>query len=439
MQRPLSDVEEANWLFDQAVSVSFVMVAHISGPLTESILRQALDMAQKKYPPLRWKIKEGSVPEFVTEGVPKIPLRIIERKSKDHWLEEAEAEMHKQFPWTKGPLVRVVQLVSKNKNECDLLFTFCHIASDGLSGVIVVKDILTFAGKLSRGETLEPPTPLPTPLSSIDLLKKELKYEPDLSGTKDSIDLHKPVELEAEKEVPPHKRITRILHKELSQSEVKQLAKKCKEEKTSVHGTLFAAFLQAVVEQIRKTQDVPQKGPLNIGALSPVNIRHHFIKPVPEDIGYYISFAIHHQLVDEHSSFWETAKKIKEALETEIKAGQDIKAILGVGDTLKTTTTPIELVREVNASLPPVGITNLGNVDIPQQYGDLRLKKFHFTVAISVGSKSGLGMTIMTFAGIMTINFLFSEPYRSRQKTEIIAEAMMKRLRRVIEKERKRE
>jgi hypothetical protein len=432
-------VERANWLVDQAVSLSFVIVAHISGPLTGAVLRQALDIVQKKYPPLRWKIKEGPVPEFVTGGVPGIPLRIIERKSKDHWIKEAEKEMQEQFPWTEGPLVRVVQLVSKNKNECDLVFTFCHIASDALSGVIVMKDILTFAGKLSRGETLEYPTPLPIPLSSIDLLKKELKYEPDLSGTKDRIDLRKPVELEAEKEVPPHKRITRIIHKELSQSEVKLLVEKCKEEKASVHGALFAAFLPAVVEQIRKTQDVPQKGPLNIGALSPVNIRHHFIKPVPEDIGYYISFAIHHQLVDEHSSFWETARQIKEALETEIKAGQDIKAILGVGDLIKTTTTPLELMREVNASLPPVGITNLGSVDIPRQYGDLRLKKFHFTLAISVGSKNGLGMAIMTFAGIMAINFLFSEPHRARQKAEIIAEATMKRLKRAVEKEGKRE
>ncbi|NIM16559.1 MAG: hypothetical protein GTO45_31485 [Candidatus Aminicenantes bacterium] len=433
MNRPLSPIEHVNWLMDQAVSLNGLMIAHISGPLTEPVLRQSLDMLQEKHPPLKWRIKEGSVPEFVTEGVSKIPLRIIERRSEDHWLEEAEKELKGQFPWSKGPLVRVVQLVSKDRHECDLLFTLCHIANDGISGIIAVKDLLTFSGKLSSGETLEPPTPLPIPLSSIDLLKKDLKFEPDLSGTIDITDSHKPVELPGEKEVPPDKRNTRIIHRVLSQPEVRKLIKKSKEEKTSVQGALCAAFLQAVVKQIRQSQDVPQKGPLKIGALSPVNIRNHFFKPTPEDVGYYISFAIHHQLVDEHSSLWETARYIKKALETEIKAGQDIKAILGVGDTLKTTTTPVELVRKVNASLPPVLTTNIGRVDIPQQYGDLTLNKFHAVGAMNVASKNGLAIAIMTFGGIMTINFHFTEPYRSRKKAEIIAEGTMKRLKEAIE------
>jgi NRPS condensation-like uncharacterized protein len=433
VNRALSPIEHVNWLADQVVSLNGLMITHISGPLTEPVLRQSLDMLQEKHPPLKWRIKEGPVPEFVTAGVPGIPLRIIERRSEHHWLEEAEKELKEQFPWAEGPLVRVVQLVSRDRNECDLLFTLCHIANDGLSGIIAVKDLLTFAGKLSRGETLEPPTPLPIPLSSIDLLKKDLKFEPGLSGTIDITGSHKPVELPGEKEVPPDKRNTRIIHRVLSQPEVRKLTKKSKDEKTSVHSALCAAFLQAVVKQIRESRDVPREGPLKIGANSPVNIRNHFFKPTLEDVGYYISFAIHHQLVDEHASLWETARNVKEALETEIKAGQDIKAILGVGDTLKTTTTPVELVRKVNASLPPVVTTNLGIVDIPRQYGDLTLNKFHAAGAMNVASKNGLAIAIMTFAGIMTINFHFTEPYRSRKRAEIITEETMKRLKAAIE------
>ena len=100
MNRPLSAGEHLLWLIDQAVPQNFVMVArlsHLSGMLTNlpSLLRQALDILRQRYPSLNCQIKRGKakVPGFVTGNVPKIPLRIIQRKGDDHWIEESENEI----------------------------------------------------------------------------------------------------------------------------------------------------------------------------------------------------------------------------------------------------------------------------------------------------------------------------------------------------------
>ncbi|MFC2145907.1 condensation domain-containing protein [Acidobacteriota bacterium] len=352
MSRKLSPIEYGNWLIDKVVCTNLVIIARVSGDLTEPVLRQALDYVQAKYPSLRWRIKDGEVPEFVSEGVPKIPLRIVQRQYEQHWIEEAEREIYEQCPYFKGPLVRMVQVISKDKKSCDLVMGCCHAATDGISIIMVVKELLSTAAKLSQGETIPPPTPLPEPLPSTELLKKDLEFEPyplDEAGIK----ALKSEILKGDRDVPPDKRITHIIHRVLEEGETQKLVASCKKENTSVHTALCAAFFQAVVEQIRAQQKPARKGPLVISCLTPVDIRHHFIKPVEEDIGYYISFAMHYQRIDENAPIWPAAMEIKDAILTEINAGKDIEAILSVGEFWKKYPTPVEMVRGINQSYPP--------------------------------------------------------------------------------------
>jgi len=430
MRRPLSNIEQVNWLIDRVVSISFVMIARVSGEITESILRKALDILQEKHPPLKWKIKEGETPEFDSDGVPPIPLRIVKRRDNQHWIEEADKEINMQFQWDKGPLLRVVQMAGSG--ICELLITFCHVATDATSGVLVVKELLTLIDKLSKGETVPMPEPRPIPLSSVELVKKELipEIRPDEEGEKDT----KPetVVLKGDQDVPPEQRKTRTIHHTFNREETKKLVALCKENKTSVHGALCAAFFQSVVHEIRQQGEVPQSGPLTISCVTPVDIRQHFSKPVEEDIGYYISFALHFQDIDENGSLWKPAREIKEAIVKEIKAGKDIQAIMAVGDQWKQYDTPLDMVRGQNSSYPPVVATNLGRLNIAEQFGNLTLEELHYTVAISSVTRSGLGFAVTTHRGHLTINFLYTEPYISAPMAHKLVENSMRRLRDVL-------
>lgn len=432
MNRPLSDLEHVNLLLDMGIPQNFVMVSRVSGPLTETILRKSLDMVQERHPPLKCKVKEGPEPEFVSGGVAKIPLCVKERKDENQWIEEVEKEMQEPFPFTSGPFVRATQLVYNGK--CDLLFTFCHLIADAMSGVNFVKNVLRVAEKFCQGVTPEPEPPLPALPSALDLLRKDLKYKPeflDISGWLMRM-FHKPVELKADQEVPPEKRITRVIQRIVSIEDTKRLSARCKKEKTSVHAAVTAAFLQAVVEQIRKSKDTPQKGPLMIGCTSPVNLRNHFSRTVKEEIGEYISHALHFQLVHEDASTWKVARKVKKSLNRELKFKRDIKATRGIGELLKENPTPAQVVKILNAEFPPVGVSNLGIMNIGEQFGSLTLEELHFVVSINPACKNGIAILVATHRHRMILNFHYIEPYISKQRANIMVESTMKRLREAI-------
>jgi len=427
MNRQLTSYEQVSLLIDQGISQNFVMIANIEKSLPEAILRKALILIQKKHPHLRIRITEDESPRFISDDIPEIPLIIKERKDDNSWIEVAEREMQTQLPFSKGPFVRVVQLTSQDK--CDLVIAFCHIVADATSGVYFVKHLLEIVEKLSQG--LEEPGPiLPELPSNLDLLKKDLKFKPDFMDIKGWLmrALHKPAELEGDANVSPEKRVTRVLQRILSSSETQKLVARCKEEGTSVHSILCASFLQTIIEQIRKTQPIPKKGALMIGCTTPVNMRHHFEIPVGESLGDYISHALHFQLIDENSSIWEAAKKVKKSIERELKYGRDIKATEGVGDLLKAHPTPIEMVRGLMDEFPPVAVTNMGRLDIQEKFGDIELKGLHYVVSINPACKNGFAISVTTFRDSLTLNFLYSEPYISNERANAITESTMNRL-----------
>jgi NRPS condensation-like uncharacterized protein len=309
--------------------------------------------------------------------------------------------------------------------------------ADASSGVHVVHNFLRIADKLLRGESnfLEPPLPeLP---SSLDLLREDVirkanspdRLEKDETATAPG---NEPVDLNGDVIVSPDKRITRIVQRKLSKAETGKLVTRCKNEDTSVHGALCAALLQVVIEQVRESKNVPQQGPLMIGCTTPVDIRHLFARPLGEDVGDFISDALHYQLIDDHSSLWISAREVKKSLQKVLESREDIKAVLHVEDFLKSYSNPLDMAIALSQLFPPVAVTNLGRLDIPEKFEDLIQEELHFTLSINPGVKNGIAMAVTTFRGCMTINFLYSEPYLAKERAMRLIEKTMFRLKEAI-------
>jgi NRPS condensation-like uncharacterized protein len=389
-----------------------------------------LDIVQKRYPALRCKFKDGKPPEFVGDGIPEIPIHILQRKHEQHWIEEVEQEMLKPLPWRTGPLVRTTLINSEN--TCGLLATFCHTVSDGTSGLTFVRNLLTVAGQLAKGKKITSESPFPELPSTLDLLKKGLEFEKDsLNNQFDHKDIE-PVILELDKEVPPEERITRIIQQTLDSTEVTKLIANCRKEKVSVHVALCAALLQSVAEQIREQQNLSGEDALMIGCTSPVNIRHLLDRSVDEDIGLFIANAFHFQLIDDNSTIWEASRNVKRSLDKAIKSGENIKGFYSVSELLKVVSTPLEVVKAIDKTYPPVAVTNLGQVNMPETFGDIVLKNIHFTVSINPAASSGLALAVSSFRDSMNLNFLYLEPCLLRKKVEAIINRTMKRLKGAI-------
>jgi NRPS condensation-like uncharacterized protein len=433
MNRPLSAGEHLLWLLDRAVPQNFVMAARlstISGELPDlpSLLRQALDILKQRYPSLDCRIKRGKAPAFVTGNVPRIPLRIIRRKGDDHWIEESEKEMCKPLPWSRGPMVRLILMESPNR--WDLLSTFCHLTTDATSGVKFLNHLLSITGRLSRGETPDIAPPLPGLPPVDDLIKEEVKQRAQALANRETPGEQslQPVDLQGDREVPVEQRKTRIIPRQLTKAELKKLMVKSRKEKATVHSAFCAALLQTMVEQIRLKQQVPRKGPLLMGCITAVNIRHLFKQPPGDNLGNFISNALHYQLIDDNTSLWQAARETRKSLQEHLDAGQDINLRLAAGSLLNPNETPIELITRLKDLFPPTGVTNMGQLDIPGQFGNLLLENLHYNPSINPSIKNGFGLSVSAFGNYATLNFLYAEPYISKERAYQMVESTMRRL-----------
>lgn len=424
MNRPLSTFERVFWLLDRAVSQNFVMIARVFGTVRESHLRQALDILQSIHPPLNARFKEGDPPGF-TDGAPPIPIRLLERKDDDHWQKVAEEEMLNPFPWTTGPMMRAILLHSENC--CDLLMTFCHITADALSGVKCVEIILSYMAKLDAGEAVEPGPPLKELPSTFDLLRKNLPFGDSPEQGEDNAKAVQPAVLQPDADAPPDKRITRVIQRVLSPGDARKLLSRCRKEKTSIHAALCAALLQTAVEKIQVIKEDTGSAIL-MGCTTPVNVRHLFDRAIGDDIGNFISDALHFQTVDANVSLWEVARDVRTEMKKELSLGNDVKALRDIGGLLEIASTPEAVLKVVDKTLPPILVTNLGQLEIAEHFGSLRLDQLHFVASINPASSGGLGLAVSGFRGMIILNFLYLEPYFSPERATLIVNRTVERI-----------
>ncbi|NEO03758.1 MAG: alcohol acetyltransferase, partial [Moorea sp. SIO3I7] len=137
LDRKLVPVEQGMEILNRLAKSSYVVtMSRVKGPLSEEILRQALDLIQYRYPCLNSRIV-GSLDNlcFETEGVSKIPLRVVDNLYNEHWQEVVLEELNQEIESDKG-LMRAVLVRAESENSANYLITSIHHAiSDGLSCV----------------------------------------------------------------------------------------------------------------------------------------------------------------------------------------------------------------------------------------------------------------------------------------------------------------
>src|SRR5437660_8436005 len=156
LERPLGFLEWVFWLLENVGRTNFVVVAEITGALTDDALHQALAAVQARHPLLRigigWVQRSGLA--FRSGGVPPIPLRVL-NGPREAWIVEAERDREEPLPIEQGPLARCT-LLRHSAAESTLLTTVSHVIGDGISGSYLVRDILRAAGAAGATQALDP-------------------------------------------------------------------------------------------------------------------------------------------------------------------------------------------------------------------------------------------------------------------------------------------
>ncbi|MBN3944673.1 MAG: condensation domain-containing protein [Nostoc sp.] len=353
MERYLGAFEHSFWLYNQFYPMDFATVAKLQGQFSVDQLSTVLRQVQQRHPLLRVRIAPDAIgqPKFV-ETDDEIPLRLVTRTDKWQWQAELEVELARSLDWQVASLLRVVLLQSGAESE---LMIICHHAiADGLSGVYLMRDIVQgLGGKIFERSHLCAALSLESALPGIEPWKeatpKPTDYIPPLS-----------------RRPPPHIR-TVVLSPELTQ----QLIQRSRAEHTTVHGAISAAFLLTLTQQDVKPSDVMR-------CLHPVNVRSHLSLPMPDGVGLYFCLCMTTHFLQADSAFWDVARSVKSQL-SQIDIAQQLVEERQLRQPAMANLTDATAFAEAARSQYPcqLTITNLGRIEMAQQYGNIRIEALH--------------------------------------------------------------
>jgi NRPS condensation-like uncharacterized protein len=358
-------------------------------------------------------------------------LRCVEDVA-DQWTDVVEDEINEPIPWPTGPLVRCV-LIRHARDLHHVVVTFHHLIGDGMSGVILIRDLVRIAG----GGTATAPPPLPRAVPMDWRLPRSVRgwrgfwrvLRFALRTVGEDLRFKPPDRVRPDREAPPQGRRTVIFARELDEAMTAKLVDRSRREGTTIHAALSAALCLGVAH------DIAGDRPISLKHRSPVNLRSALDPPVADDIGMFASMTFYRGRLCSRDDFWELARAIRNRIAGETKRGTPaiavkmvpvMYALLG-GRRLSAQELAVRWERYTATT---TGLTNLGRLDIGAQAGPLRVESLHF--AVSPGAVGDLTSTAATLEGRLYWNFMFPEPILARPRGARLADDIVQRLQRAV-------
>ncbi|GAB9476947.1 Abc transporter b family member 25 [Globisporangium polare] len=372
--------ERAFTIADNAsLKTIFVMNVSSTGAATIDAflmhLPQALVLTFNRHPRMRAMQVKG---EFaVAEIQPQISLDTVselkllgirtisgsEGREVESWEEYAEVhsnlaiDRYAEFPY----YVRVFRYPEQQRVR---LFLCCdHYMSDGISGIVVLNDIMTFASSLSRShqskqvcETLARQSlelPLRKPLYELWLDSKpwtaffgrtmlrilknmiftdaSMQFKPVITPRADQKDLMLPIQVNS----------SSVLFGQGTSENMNRALQRCKDEGVTLFGAIAASVLVAFY--VTCDEEKRQSSPFKLGFEVVANMRGRVPEPAPEvQVGTYMnSYALEcllKQGVDMNStSFWDLARKTRSELDAHFEGFMSPMRLLVVDEYVTAT------------------------------------------------------------------------------------------------------
>ena len=435
LERPLSPVEQVIWRLDQGASLNVTMVCRIRGPVSEVALRRALDYVQQMHPCLQVRIEESMVgPAFCSRNVPCIPLTQLD-VPLDRCTPIVESEINRAIPSQIGPLARCVYLRHSQEMH-HLLVTFHHVVGDGISGALLMRDILmamadrdrqTVAATAASRRTIPLDQRLPSYTKGWRGVAHGLGFQ--LKSSWQDMLLRKPQRMRMDVPKPPNERTVRVYPHEFEPTMTGNLVDRARREGTSVHGALSAAMCLAVAE------DIAQGKRISLKFLTPVNLRHLLLPPVNDEIGFFASIVFFRGCLSGRDHFWNLARRVRRQIQREIQLGTPciiVRLMPCLARFLQSDKVSSETfaARWMETTPNTCSLTNIGRIDFETQIGALQIEALHFAVALS--GLADFSCSASSIAGRLNCNFLCPEPvFHERHARRLIA-SIVERIERAV-------
>ncbi|MGB9978712.1 condensation domain-containing protein [Methanobacterium sp.] len=414
--RKLSNIERM-YLWSPYSDVS--MVTRIKGNISEEKLRSALDIVLQMHPLAGAKIvfDEDYNAWFSTDNVFKPFFKTVNRISDTQWLEELQGEVKIPFNPETGPMIRFVLVYSEKVS--DLVVICNHSVCDGMSLVYLIRDLLDiYTHPEQEIKVIEPVDIkdfLPKGGFSLQSVMMKLVMGHANSKWKKNPYYFDHNDAVAVQDAYWEKYVFNTVLLELEPQETKSLLKQCRNKGISIGSAVIAAFI-AAHEDIVGTFVKNQKQ-----LWVPFDLRRHATTSVGDVFGLCIGAPRFSYNYNAKKPFWGNAAVLhKEIHERVAKLDSHTMETPDSHPTFMDALSSFALLKEVvpeaytktenlkkyfqdkknitfsfakrSRSMVPGTIpSNLGRLNIPETYGDLKIDRMIFFPVISDSVPLNLG------------------------------------------------
>jgi hypothetical protein len=382
-----------------------VFTIQVAGELDEERLRQALFRVQDKHPLLRCVIAEAAAgPRFVLLDRPApIPLRIVERFADVDWETEARREWVAPFDASREPLVRLVWLRAVGVSE--LMLVGHHCICDGQSGINLLRELLSVYDQpeqvLGAYDALGAIEDIvPAALLETRRFQRRARWKAGV------LRLILFLKQRGGSASGPRIAPEQIYFHRWNSGNAAELTEHCRAEGVTVLAAVSTAFMQAFrdvrgIRGLKKTctmvnarRFLPQLHPDAMFGLAPgVALRMKNLPP--RDMS--------------ADSFWVRAREIKADLTHRIdRLGAGLYDNLAALERLHDRYPRLVAYFERAPAVRNVTLSNLGRLDLPQQYRSFRLERV-YSPLVMVSPTPANTVVISSFGGEMEFAIISDE------------------------------
>jgi hypothetical protein len=359
IRRNLMMVERIMYV-DPETPVNCVFTAKIKGNIPEENFKAALEKIQQKHPLLRTRIDNSSekYPFFIeVKGIESIPLRIVERKTDEDWLQESETEWFRLFKDEKKPLAQLVWI--KGNDVSEILWVLPHCICDGTSLVTMMTELLALlddpAVELQPYEVFS---------SVDDFLPLDFNMKKKKRKAHFYLVMARLFFLMQRKSKIRNLGTNYVVHWKLNSDTTAQITEKSKAHGVSVHALLCSSFMQAFQE----IQGKQAKGKV----ISPVDVRH-FIPEIRQDHVFAFAPTVELSLKKGSTDLLDNARQIKKDLVGKIEK-MEARELLWMGEQMHPVAERMISMMKSSKGGHDVTLSNMGRINIPSDYKNFKVE-----------------------------------------------------------------
>ncbi len=401
----------------RAPNSTIFLIVRIKGDVSESLLKNAVLKAQERHVLLRVRVMLDNNFDawFTTENVKDIPIEIVKRTGDDQWIQISLREFSIPLDYSNRPPIKFILVYSKNISE--LIIKSNHICTDGLGMAYLARDILEFLGNPNKKVEILPPPPIinrdsiPSTISdnffvtkTVQWFNKKWEKQKVFFDEEDYINLN---------DAYWQRYTNRSFFIELSETETSKLVSRCRQEGVTVNTLLIAAFIRA--QSIAKGFVKKQNGGFA------VNLRDRLVDPIDQFYGFFATGLFPTFKDSPNRSFWslarDTHRRIRKKMDRKVyyhnllrffsiqptmtdalimkMYGKIIPEGYSRYEKLSSYSRKKDIIRFiVNRFMSKTfsfGVTNLGRLDFPRNYGDFELDRIFLSVHTALNTEVIIG------------------------------------------------